>query len=954
MPQAKNPQEKREQFAKFARALTGELGVAVTFADQGAGPKTLRLPDVGRLDGAKLDMLYACALRQAGHLAWSGKTVSALMDMSTANEYAACMRVENGRIEKALCRKFAGAGEMLDAFYMSNARDPALAPSVFGFDPAQASDDELLFLAFQMIAQGRPDYKFGLVFGERWDRVYESAQDPEILELFSKKIKSWEQSRDIGRQAYAIWLRKNGKADLSKKLELSEKGKAWAKLNAQLKDGLPKQLEPLASEIREAKEKAKELRAQADAKLGAAASQIKALRRRISELSKQKAPFASVQQARKDAMRAENEVREAKEELAQEAASIQSILEKQAAREEKFAQKQTEIEQKGAQKAAELESRLSARLAALEEKIAAAEQAAAERAQKAQEAKTEAGKARSEAQAQKAGEKAQELARRLAELQAELAQKRSEIAEKAKDRAQAAGAQGQMPGRETERLARAQGRESLAMQELAELERALEQAQKETARAAAEAQKKVPQLAGMSPEEILEKIEAIEKEISECSGQAEALEAPAKSLLDQAGLERKKASEAARKMNIQALFALQSLQKEMDKAGLECELCERQEMIEGWDAANRLQEEFDRQATEELGEPVINGSGGGRGMRNAMEEIARSAAGIEEIDPNELFADAPKTGPLSAAAVQPGKEEAGRDGQESFDAAALDSRAPYLVWSKARDKVVPAPLKNAALPMRIKFERREELRKIKELFKRKLRPSFKSRFKGGKEEGDLDARSIWKLAAKEGDDFFEISRKVPEKKTCASILCDLSGSVASLGADAAEKLQAAAFLLSEALSEAGVEHEILGFCAPHDETLAEAKAPASYARKSCRLETIVAKGFSEKSLAGLASLRPMQSDNCDGESVAVACERLRKRPAKNKLLFLVSDGKPFMQDSDPALLDAHLRTVCLQAARDKIRVISLGFSKSAHPVFGKDHIAFDGFSELVQKLGERL
>jgi nitric oxide reductase activation protein len=175
-----------------------------------------------------------------------------------------------------------------------------------------------------------------------------------------------------------------------------------------------------------------------------------------------------------------------------------------------------------------------------------------------------------------------------------------------------------------------------------------------------------------------------------------------------------------------------------------------------------------------------------------------------------------------------------------------------------------------------------------------------------------------------------------------------------LGPDAAEKLQACALMISEGLSECNIEHEILGYCAPYEPEFGEQKISDVFNRKSCRLETVVAKNFGDKGLAGIASLELAQADNSDGESLRVAVSRLKKRAGKKKIVFLISDGKPFMQDSDIAVLDEDLRRALIEAANQKIAVVSVGFGPNGHPVLGEAHIGIEKVSDLPAALGMRL
>lgn len=195
--------------------------------------------------------------------------------------------------------------------------------------------------------------------------------------------------------------------------------------------------------------------------------------------------------------------------------------------------------------------------------------------------------------------------------------------------------------------------------------------------------------------------------------------------------------------------------------------------------------------------------------------------------------------------------------------------------------------------------------------------------------------------------FFEIIHKKPEKKTTATILIDQSGSMASV--EDARQLQQLAFLLSSGLSAAQVQHEILGFSAPIEPLLQEHNIPNTFNRRACRLQTNIFKSFKEKSLTGLDGLKIEQAENSDGESVRIAIQRLKKQTGQQKFIFLISDGKPYMQDSDIAVLDDDLRSAVSLAAQEKIILISIGF-KNNHAVLGEQHLCLHHLKDLTHKL----
>lgn len=75
----------------------------------------------------------------------------------------------------------------------------------------------------------------------------------------------------------------------------------------------------------------------------------------------------------------------------------------------------------------------------------------------------------------------------------------------------------------------------------------------------------------------------------------------------------------------------------------------------------------------------------------------------------------------------------------------------------------------------------------------------------------MNARNLWKLPTKQGDDFYEVSKPKFVNKTAATILVDISGSHSKEATDYGKKIQELVLGISMALDEVHIKHEILGF-----------------------------------------------------------------------------------------------------------------------------------------------
>ena len=79
---------------------------------------------------------------------------------------------------------------------------------------------------------------------------------------------------------------------------------------------------------------------------------------------------------------------------------------------------------------------------------------------------------------------------------------------------------------------------------------------------------------------------------------------------------------------------------------------------------------------------------------------------------------------------------------------------------------------------------------------------------------------------------------------------------------------------------------------------------------------------------------------------------LKKISAKNHLVFLISDGKPFLSDSDISVLDEDFRQSLIFAQREKVHVFGFGFFEQLQ-FFLKDNFCNATNSQQLLKFCEQ-
>lgn len=357
---------------------------------------------------------------------------------------------------------------------------------------------------------------------------------------------------------------------------------------------------------------------------------------------------------------------------------------------------------------------------------------------------------------------------------------------------------------------------------------------------------------------------------------------------------------------------------------------------EVWPEAAFVQEDFDKKATNKTGKIVRNGQKAaglfGSNVRDIIIFIDKAKNQVEEIDIIEIFKDKISTSKLSDFNSEVKNKNHMEDKSVVGVFGTYREHIPLTtMYDSVKKEIVSQDKakKNKMLQKNAVF-----YRDLKRVFAKKFKFAKKDFWKGNQEEGNLDARNLWKLPTNQGDDFYEISKPKFVNKTAATILVDISGSHCKEVTEYGEKIKELVFGISMALDAVHIKHEILGFHAPVCDEMRATDADIIYTRRSNRLETIVYKEATQKDNSGIMNIETQMTDNSDGESLRIAAKRLKSIKAKSHLLFVVSDGKPFLSDTDVSVLDEDLRTALRQAVKEKIQLVGIGFFNQLEHFFG--------------------
>jgi len=232
-----------------------------------------------------------------------------------------------------------------------------------------------------------------------------------------------------------------------------------------------------------------------------------------------------------------------------------------------------------------------------------------------------------------------------------------------------------------------------------------------------------------------------------------------------------------------------------------------------------------------------------------------------------------------------------------------------------------------------------------------------------KDAGQLDAKRF--AAAVAGrTNVFKTREDRAELDTAVTILVDLSGSMQEEGKRFAAR--DCVIALAEAIDRTSIVYEILGWnnCGviggvrdtPRDEL-------SGYSR----LETLdmwVFKAFSERLFEAKGAIAALpdcvDGNNTDGEAVWQAYLRLRQRPEKRKVMFVLSDGAPLAACAGGHdVFEEHLRAVLARVEGDgQVTCVGLGIMTDAVKRYYRqwvvvrnvEHLASEGIGLLAKVL----
>ena len=453
-----------------------------------------------------------------------------------------------------------------------------------------------------------------------------------------------------------------------------------------------------------------------------------------------------------------------------------------------------------------------------------------------------------------------------------------------------------------------------------------------------------------SSQDISEKKEDLSSQIKELENALEKIEKEKENIERSINNHQQKIMDINHKMQEETAKAMFSLDEDLRKTGSEIEIVPSLNYEDSWPEAAQVQDKFDKSATEKTGKIVRNGgragSQFGTNLRDILTFIDKKKEQVQEIDVLAIFKDKIK---VSKFDDFNDIQKQSNQKEDSSVVGVYGTVRQHLPLTTMFDNIKNELTSNQKNDLhRLLNQNAPFIRKLKQVFTKKFKFTKKDFWRGGQEDGNLDVRNLWKLPTKMGEDFYEVNNPKFVNKLAASIIVDISGSQDKELTGYGEKLKIMALALSEALDEVHIKHEILGYHAPISDQMRSMQSTPIYTRRSNSLETVVYKNFQQKDKLGLMNLQIQMTDNSDGESVRIASRRLLKERAKSHMMFVISDGKPFLSDTDISVLDEDLRSALRQAVQNKIKVYGIGFFKQAQEFFGSQFCHIENDNDIVE------
>ena len=380
-------------------------------------------------------------------------------------------------------------------------------------------------------------------------------------------------------------------------------------------------------------------------------------------------------------------------------------------------------------------------------------------------------------------------------------------------------------------------------------------------------------------------------------------------------------------------------------------------------------EEEEKEKSEDEGEESKDEEDAGESEEKGEDESEDEGGGDTSGESGELSAPEGREGELSDSGYVSEIEKELANGFDkavsdliSHDATDAAKSAPYLIFSKDKDKVETLRVGSGYYPDMFKDLASAVDHMVAPLQKdleRAIAARSLSQWEPGKRSGRLHAANLSRLAM--GDDrVFRRKHEATSKDVAVEVVIDASGSMSGAKIHLATQ---AAYALSQVLERLQIKHEVLAFTTSEMERTPEMfEAEAKLGRQFSRYEPLnmpILKSFDERINAkvrerfGWLPNSRILANNIDGECIQIAANRLKARRESGKIMMVLSDGNPAAY-GDSLALRKHLKGVIKDIEKSGTRIVGLGIMTDCVDQYYSKSIVINDVSELPRHVVKEL
>jgi outer membrane murein-binding lipoprotein Lpp len=388
---------------------------------------------------------------------------------------------------------------------------------------------------------------------------------------------------------------------------------------------------------------------------------------------------------------------------------------------------------------------------------------------------------------------------------------------------------------------------------------------------------------------------------------------------------------------------VKSLQSKIDKLEIDVKVIPDFVEVEGWNEANKIQKEFDQSAEDRTGKIVLNGRS--NEIRDLVLLLDNSELQLKDFNVLDHFKKYFLVSKI---------EELNKISSLSQDGEVFINKTRRHVPVTTEFDTVHYKTSSSGNELRkIRKDNKFFMEQLTSMFRQKMKVQRREKFKGNKEDGSLDSRSLWKLATDTDHHYYEERFHRYINQVSATIAIDISGSM-NLDQIREKRVKELVTFLSDALTSCHVRHEIVGLHAPISKEMRRLSHSSVYNRTSNSLDTVVYHSFMSIKNNGIENIKFQATDNSDGESLKIAATRLLRERSRRKIMFIITDGKPYLTGDDPAILDQDLRESLDFLRLKKIDVFSIGLNEQPKSFYQEDYSVVNQNRDLYDFLSRKL